>query len=72
MNQLADYEIFLRSGCSFTVKQVKKLEMSTENGKITELTVGGTKKIDKIEYISLSDISCIVKRREYTKKWWNK
>jgi len=46
--------------------------MSTEDGKITELTVGGTKKIDKIEYISLSDISCIVKRQEYTKKWWDK
>ena len=69
---IADYEIFLKSGCSFTVKQVKKLEMSTEDGKITGLIVGGAEKIDKIEYISLPDIACIVKRQEYTKKWWNK
>ena len=72
MDILADYEIFLRSGCAFTVKRVKKLEMSMENGRITELIVGGTQKIDKIEYISLQDIACIVKRREYTPKWWKK
>ena len=72
MNILADYEVFLKSGSSFIIKRVKKLEISTENGKITELTVGGSQQIDKIEYIALPDISCIVKRHEYVPKWWNK
>jgi hypothetical protein len=71
MNTFADYEIFLNNGSSFIIKKVKKFEMSVENSKITSLTVGGPTKIDKIEYISLSDISCIVRRKVYT-RWWDK
>jgi hypothetical protein len=78
---LSEYEIFFRNGSSFTVRDVRSIEIETnEDRTLKRLNIKGSNAKDKIAYLDISTISCILKRKEYIKeeepvkkkRWWNK
>jgi hypothetical protein len=65
----ADYELFLRNGSSFILKDVKSLDVeSGEDRVVNKLKIDGSNIKDKLVYLDISQIVSIVKRKEY-KKW---
>lgn len=73
---LSDYEIFFRNGSSFIITEVRSLEVETNDDRtINKLNIQGSQITDKLIYIDIKTISCIVKRKEYEKpkkRWWRK
>jgi len=81
MSQIfSEYEIFFRNGTSFIVSDVKSIEVEVnEDRTLKKLNIRGSNAKDKITYLDISTISCILKRKEYIekeevskkKRWWN-
>lgn len=78
---LSEYEIFFRNGSSFVIRDVRSIEVEiNEDRTIKKLNIRGSNAKDKIQYLDISTIACILKRKEYIeqeesvkkKRWWGK
>lgn len=83
---LSEYEFFFRNGSSFIIRDVESIEIETntlkEDGNriIKKLNIRGSNAKDKIQYLDISTIACILKRKEYIrqeeivkkKRWWSR
>ena len=76
MDTLSDYEIFLRNGASFTLTNVRKIDIDPNNLR-SKLQIIGSDVKDTLLYIDVGEIVCIVKRNEYPRidrkeRWWKR
>lgn len=70
--KIATYEIFMKNGTSFLLENVEGLSLEFENREIIKLDIRGDDDRDKLVFINISDINCIIKRKEKTKRLWKK
>lgn len=68
------YEIFLSNGSSFILDDVDNLSTTIgEDRTIESLHISGSNIKDKLEYLNIKQIVCIIKRSEKeNKSIWNK
>lgn len=64
MNNKSCYEFILNSGASFFLSNITSLDVKINSldRTIDTLSIDGDDTVDKLEYINIKDIACIIKR----------
>lgn len=71
-----EYEIFLRNGSSFNLKGINNLNIESINRGVSKLEIHGNGNQDKLIFVDIDEIVCIILRKQHRElkwdKWWFK